>query len=201
MIVETLEPRRSAEAAQVLARAFQQDPVWVYLFPDPVFRTTVLTWLNERWVRIFAQRGQAYMAGAGKGVALWFPPERPPEISLWNQLRAGLGWMPFRFGFRWVPRALRADYDVLQRQRQEIREPHWVLNTLGVDPAHQGRGVGAALLNHIFIQADRTRHPCHVITHNERNIAFYEHHGFQLIAKNAALPKGPPTCSLRRLPQ
>ncbi len=30
------------------------------------------------------------------------------------------------------------------------QEPHWHLPLIGVDPAHQGKGIGSALLSHIL---------------------------------------------------
>ena len=118
--------------------------------------------------------------------------------ELWAYIRHGLYLVPFRVGWRNLPRAAHVHLDVLRRHRDEISEPHWVLDVLGVVPVFQRRGFGRALLEHVFRLADAGGDPCYVITHNVKNIAFYERHGFRIIRMEHRLPGGPPTCSLRR---
>nr|WP_257785612.1 GNAT family N-acetyltransferase [Pedobacter steynii] len=45
-------------------------------------------------------------------------------------------------------------------------EPHWYLPMIGVDPAHQGAGVGSALM---------------IESSNPKNISLYKRHGFEVI--------------------
>lgn len=52
-----------------------------------------------------------------------------------------------------------------------------------VAPAHQGRGIGGALLQPVLAQADRNRMRCYLETQHERNVAFYEKRGFQVQAQ------------------
>jgi ribosomal protein S18 acetylase RimI-like enzyme len=182
----------------MLARAFQEDPVSRYMFPDPRRRARLQAWSYERWARCVAPLGGAYITSGGEGAAFWTPPHLAPGIPLWRQVRAGLLWTPFVFGLGYMPNVWRAYSDSQRRHHAEVKAPHSVLDVIGVDPACQGRGVGAALLEHIFEQADRAGVPCYVITHNEKNIGFYGHHGFRVIASEHALPGGPPTISFRR---
>jgi len=194
--VEPITPARVQEAADILGLAFQNDPICTYMIPDPKHRAAVLHWMHSRWARVLMEYGGAFITGGGEGVALWIPPRARPGLTAY--IRHGLLLVPFQLGWRNLARSARVHLDVLRRQREEISEPHWVLDVLGVAPAFQRRGFGGALLAHVFRLADAGGYPCYVITHNVKNIAFYEAHGFRLIRMAHTLPDGPPTCSLRR---
>jgi len=45
MEIVRLEQSRLGEASDVLARAFLDDPAWVWLFPDAARRARILPWL------------------------------------------------------------------------------------------------------------------------------------------------------------
>ena len=45
MKIVRLSPDRLAEASAVLARAFHDDPAWVWLIPDDERRSRILPWL------------------------------------------------------------------------------------------------------------------------------------------------------------
>jgi ribosomal protein S18 acetylase RimI-like enzyme len=65
-----------------------------------------------------------------------------------------------------------------QMERYHPQEPCWYLPLIGVDPAHQGRGHGSALLRHALERVDRERLPAYLESSNPRNIPLYERHGF-----------------------
>ena len=181
MIVKPLEPGRCATVGGLLARAFEGDPVYSYLLPNAEKRRAQLAWLFERWTRAVAPLGAAYITDGGEGVAIWLPPDHGPNVSLWRLLRGGLATAPFRLGIGQLPRAWRVYADLARRHRAELREPHWILDVLAVDPLYQGRGVGSALMQHGITQADQDHTPCYVITHNPANVPYYERFGFRVL--------------------
>jgi ribosomal protein S18 acetylase RimI-like enzyme len=63
------------------------------------------------------------------------------------------------------------------------KEPHWYLPLLGVDPAHQNKGVGGALLRHVTDRCDRDGVAAYLESSNPRNIALYERHGFEILGR------------------
>jgi ribosomal protein S18 acetylase RimI-like enzyme len=196
--VEPLGPARYAEAAAMLGRAFDTDPLWQYLFPDPTKRPDQIAWLFERTMRVIAPLGASYVTQGGEGAALWVPPGHGPEIDLWAGLRAGFAWTPFHIGFECLHRLWQVEMDILRRQRAEVREPDWILSAIGVDPAFRRQDVGSALLNHVLTRIDQGHGACHVITHNPANVPFYEHYGFCVVKRDAIFEGGPFVCSLRR---
>jgi ribosomal protein S18 acetylase RimI-like enzyme len=75
------------------------------------------------------------------GVAFWLPPgAAPDEESLVKVVENTVA--PERKGAMF---SIFEQMDALHPQ-----EPHWHLPLIGVDPAHQGKGIGSALLSHIL---------------------------------------------------
>ncbi len=116
----------------------------------------------------------AHFVENGVGAALWLPPEVRPDEDAMAQIVQ-----------RSVPEAVMSDLSVVIGQMAEHHpnEPHWYLPLLGVDPAHQGRGLGSALLSHALAQCDRDGIPAYLESSNPRNIPLYERHGFRAIGK------------------
>jgi len=65
--------------------------------------------------------------------------------------------------------------------RRDVPTPHWYLSILGVDPDHQGKGLGGALLQPALAKADQEGLPCYLETLEEKNLAFYGRHGFEVL--------------------
>lgn len=195
--VELLGPARYDEAGAVLSRAFFNDPMWTYMLPEPARREKPMRWIFTRWIHALAPLGTSHITEDGAGVALWMPPG-VMQLSVWRQLRAGF-WQAF---FRLTPgemrRGLPFEHDVVRRQKRELDVPHWILNTLGVDSARQRSGAGSALITHMLARADQERVPAYLITHNPRNVAYYQRFGFQAVREDVVWPGGPFVCSMRR---
>jgi GNAT superfamily N-acetyltransferase len=179
--------------AAALARAFDDDPVtrWVYASDRarPKWSGRFFRWQIERLV------GQdvSWTTDDRAGAALWALPDRWREEARDSMtlLRRTLpGVLPR------LPRVLRGLGQV------EARHPvgrHLYLAVLGVDPAHQGTGVGSRLIRPGLELCDREGLPAYLETGRERNLAFYARHGFRVLDE-LHLPKGPPVWFLWREP-
>jgi GNAT superfamily N-acetyltransferase len=186
-------------AAALIARAFANDPLSCYMFPDGPRRARLMEWVHRRWFRVVEPLGGAFMTDDAGGVAVWWPPHAQDKITLWRILRAGLVWTPLRVGFRHARRMRQAFVDHEEHARA-FRLPHWYLDILAVDPDRQGCGVGAALIRHVTRQADRDGLPCYVATHNPRNIPYYERFGFRVL-RETRLARDVHSFSLERFPR
>jgi ribosomal protein S18 acetylase RimI-like enzyme len=70
-----------------------------------------------------------------------------------------------------------------QMEKFHPTEPHWYLPMIGVDPAHQGEGVGAALMTEALKAVDRDGLIAYLESSNPRNISLYQRYGFEVIGE------------------
>ena len=80
------------------------------------------------------------------------------------------------------------------------REAHWHLPLIGVDPAHQGKGVGSALLRHVLNACDGQKLPAYLEATSARNVALYERHGFDALGR-IQVADSPPVVPMLRKPR
>jgi ribosomal protein S18 acetylase RimI-like enzyme len=164
-------------AVEVLGRAFQSEPVYEWVMPDPIRRRARLpSLLRSNVTHLHRGPGSFTVATANErivGAAIWDgPQERRP-----GTLRRAMAW-PGRaraVGVR-LPR-LTAVGRALAAHRPA--EPHWYLDHLGADPQVPRRGAGTALLDAGLARADAAR----VGTYLEckaGNVGYYRRFGFEL---------------------
>lgn len=189
---------RRAEVA--LARAFFDYNLMVYAAPDPVRRRAgvaalygALLWDCFRWGEVNVTRG-------GTGVACWLPPERA-RITLGRQIRAGMLRLPFRFGLRAFRRLLPYDAITQKLHHEHAPMPHWYLSAIGVEPEHQGQGIGSALMQPMIARADHERLACYLETHREENVRLYERHGFEVVERADVPGHSVPVWAMLRKPR
>jgi GNAT superfamily N-acetyltransferase len=140
------------------------------------------------------RHGIGYLArirGIPVGVALWFEPGMPPTVD--RHRRRGTSW-----GRR--SRRLARVEDALEREAAS--EDGWYLRAHGVDPWHQGRGIGARLLAPVLEAADSHGVTCALHTSNPASRTFYERFGFVAVDPlHPVIPAGPAYLRMRRQPQ
>lgn len=170
-----------SEAAASLARAFQNDPLQTYVFPDPAERATrspahfaPLLEYGLRFGTVLTTAGQP------TGAAVWLPPGGT-QISDERAAAAGLDKLPELLGVEAATRFFAALSAVEPYHKTDVAEDHWYVLVVGVEPAAQGQGLGRALLAPILEQADRDGLPCYLETAQPRNVGFYQHLGFRVL--------------------
>jgi ribosomal protein S18 acetylase RimI-like enzyme len=187
---------RLGEASDVLARAFQDDPAWVWLVPDAVRRARLLPWLFRIGFDVTA--ADVYVTeGPVLGAARWLPPGRA-AMRVGPTLRA-LVTTPLRLGAATGP-FLAYGRAVEQLRADVAGGPHWYLAGIGVDPAAQRQGVGSALLRPGIDAAAVSGVPTVLLTNNQGNLAFYESHGFAVVREGRTPEDGPRAWAMVRRP-
>jgi ribosomal protein S18 acetylase RimI-like enzyme len=196
MEVVRIGKERYGEASDVLARAFFDDPAWVWLLPDAQRRARLLPWLFRIGFDVTA--ADVYVTvGPLLGAARWLPPGRP-SMRVGATLRA-LVTTPLRLGVATAP-FLAYGRAVEQMRADVARGPHWYLAGIGVEPSAQRQGVGAALLRPGVEAAAAARIPAVLLTNNEANLAFYEANGFAVVRQGRTPEDGPKAWAMVRSP-
>ena len=151
----------------------------VYAASDADWRTAGVTALYGAILGDCFRWGEVYVTHDVKGAACWLPPGRT-TTTLIRQIRSGMLRLPFRFGIAGFNRLLA--YDAMARKLHHSDAParHWYLAAIGVEPEHQGQGIGGALMQPILARADAQGLPCYLETHREANVRLYERHGFKV---------------------
>jgi ribosomal protein S18 acetylase RimI-like enzyme len=188
---------RSAEVraiARTLARAFADDPVQRFLFPSDRAYETRGTANFALLVRRVLAVGVAEVTDGLEGAALWMPPRA--------DFLDGAGGYVFAARSAWLVRANLGNARALlgALAKHHPHEPHWYLPVLGTDPAHQGRGAGSALLTRALARSDAAGLPAYLESSKERNLPFYQRHGFEVVG-HIRIPNGPELWPMLRKPR
>jgi len=190
-------PGDVAVLAAVLARAFDDDPLSLYLFGSPHRRATGLRRFFSLQLRhTYLRHGEVWTTADRAGAALWAPPTMPrpgladlvrilpvvPTLSVWGRKAPDVA-------------QLLAAYE-----RARPTTPHFYLGTLGTDPDRQGRGVGSALLTVVLDRLDDEGLPAYLESSKQRNLAFYARYGFE-VTGSIAVRRGPTLWLMWREPR
>jgi GNAT superfamily N-acetyltransferase len=165
----------AADAERCLAAltlAFSGDPPCRWAWPD-----------SQQYLEAFPLFARAFGGGAivhgtaqyyegFSGVAFWLPPgAAPDEESLVKVIedtvadeRKGAMFSMFE-----------------QMDALHPLEAHWHLPLIGVDPVHQGKGIGSALLSHVLNLCDALKVSAYLEATSPRNVPLYEGHGFEKV--------------------
>ncbi len=175
---ETHLPQISA----LYGRAFFHDPLYAYIIPDDTTRESLVGWELGRVARYCLRFGEVYATPGLTGCACWLPPGQT-DFTHDRMAQVGMDDAAARLG----PEAA-ARYDIFVTESEHYHHqvapgPHWYLVVLGVEPDHQGRGLGRALLQSVLARADAGGHPVYLETAHARNLDFYARFGFTVKAQ------------------
>lgn len=173
--VRILKPEEEARTYALECLAFSTDPIMRWFFPDPAVYLEVFPELAAAFASRSFEHGTAYVDAEFRGAALWLP--------------AGVHSDSDRMGLAVASHVEAAFLEAAapffeQMQAQHPEEPHWYLPMIGVDPAHQGSGVGSALLAAALRDCDaKSGLPAYLESSNIKNVPLYRRHGFEVVAE------------------
>ena len=168
--VRTMTADEEGPAVETIILAFAADPATRWTWPHPHQYMAAM----PRFVHAFGggafAHGGAYCTNEYAGAALWLPPGVHPDEDRLVELMESTA----------SPSA-RAEAPAIfeQMAKYHPRAPHWYLPLVGVDPAHQGKGHGDALMVYALERCDRDKLPAYLESTNPRNVSLYRRHGFE----------------------
>jgi ribosomal protein S18 acetylase RimI-like enzyme len=166
--VKPVTPADASAAVDTIMLAFAADPMARWCWPDPHQYVAIMPDFTRAFASAGFARGAFYTEG-NVGAALWLPPGAEPDEAAMGEMME-----------RTIAAATRGEAMAVMEQMASHHPegPHWYLPLIGVDPAHQGKGHGDALMRHVLAICDREHLPAYLESTNPRNISLYKRHGF-----------------------
>lgn len=171
--------------------AFAADPVVRWCWPEAHHYLESMPAFTVAFAGGGFSGGSAYTTEGYEGAALWLPPGVHPDENALGDAVA-----------QTVAKSRQSDLETLMGKMAAFHPdgPHWYLPMIGVDPAHQNKGVGAALLRHTLERCDREGLPAYLESTNPRNVSLYQRHGFAALGEIRA-GSSPIVVPMLRLPR
>lgn len=167
--VREATPADKPRVVTTLSRAFAEDPVFDWVLPDPSARARHGPKIFDMFFDSNSPPNLRLVTADCTAATLWHAPNAPEQgglLAAWRLWRT-VGSAFFRF--KRVGEAVEAHFPP---------QPFWYLHIAGADPAHQGEGLGAAV-----VQAGLDRignATAYLETAKQANVGFYEKLGFHV---------------------
>jgi GNAT superfamily N-acetyltransferase len=168
--IETATSRDTDRLLAVLALAFSADPIIRYWFPEPHVFLEYFPRFAVAYGGPAIEHGTAHVAEGFCGAALWLPPGVDPDEEAVGRVTEEA-----------IEEAKLPELERFVEQMEGYRpdEPHWYLPLVGVDPAHQREGIGAALVEPALALCDSEKYPAYLEATSPLSIPLYERFGFE----------------------
>lgn len=174
--------------SESLAKAFADDPVMRYILPAlDRGQLQQLQGMLRIEARGALRHESVWTTVDGDAAAIWKPPNKwkAGVVELLRQSPQTMAILRSR-----VLVALSV-LNAIEKMHP-VQPPHWHLAVLGTDPAAQGKGKGSAVLQPVLDHCDRAGEPAYLESSKDRNVPFYERHGFRVTGQ-IEIPKGGPS--------
>jgi ribosomal protein S18 acetylase RimI-like enzyme len=181
----------------VLARAFDDDPIVRYLLRQDERRGRAYAACFSSFFRHKClPHDEVWMEAEGRGAALWTPPGH------WDVgLTAALTMGPALIGAVGFGRLVRSARGMGRVEERHPRKPHYYLFALGVDPEHQGQGVGSAMLARVLERCDAERVGAYLEASTAASARLYARAGFDGTTEFRMAEDAPPLWPMWRDPR
>ncbi len=176
----------SSSVSQLLARAFWDDPLTSHLLPDEKTRDVKLPRMFGLLLKLGLPHRACFVTSGCEAATLWRPPNQW-HVHFWQYITNA----PEMLGV-FGANALGVITTMDQVEKNHPKEPHWYLQTIGTDPANQGKGFGSLIMREQLAVADAARMPCYLESSKDTNIPIYKSFGFEVTGE-IRVPKGGPT--------
>jgi len=157
-----------------LARAFHDDPVKLFLAGGTSLPEARVAPFFRAFQQIQMPHGHVYTTADRGAAAIWSPPGHW-KIRFRTVLRHSPTFLEL-YRWRFLPNL--KVLDTMEKAHPDA--PHYYLEFIGTDPAHQGKGYGTALVQPMVDRADTEGVGMYLESSKESNVPFYARFGFEV---------------------
>jgi ribosomal protein S18 acetylase RimI-like enzyme len=175
--VSEMQPDELTQAAELLGRAYRDNPLTIALFgDDPEVRARTNEVVFERRMASM-QPAPLVVRDEGRVIGVCgFDAPGGSKMTQHDFMKVMETWEE-------------AGPDVPQRMMSMLQEwrkrtpdePHWNLGPVGVSVDRHGQGIGSAMVRAFCEMLDTRREPSFLETDTEKNTRLYEKFGYQII--------------------
>lgn len=184
--------------AQVIAQAFEDDPLTSFMLPIKATRVRTLTKFFRVYGEINIKNQRGYGVGEPlHGIAFWkFPEQDSMSISVKSLGKLlPLLFTMYPIGY-FRAKAILNQIEALHKKYADA--PHFYLDNLGVLASARGKGVSSKLIRPFLEMADSQKVMAYTDTVTKSNVPLYEHFGFQCVETSPIANTGITVYALRR---
>ena len=173
--IRTANSNDRLEVLSTLGLAFSSDPLLRWMFPSSmIYFSNVIEVFG-----IFAGRSldeeTCLVAPRFEGAAMWLAPGVDSDEDALGE----------SFGKIFSPDFLPKVFEMLSAMASFHPNDKncWYLPLIGVDPGHQNKGIGAALMKYMTAKLDKEGAMAYLESSNKQNISLYLRHGFEVVGE------------------
>lgn len=172
--ITVADKRDAQQAVSTLVMGFAGDPLVRWFFPAAEAYLNSAGGLFSAFGGVDLETTTIFSSKQFEGVALWHPPgTHVDEDAIGEKLVTSVS-----------PEIQDEVFAVFeQMERYHPEGDIWYLPLIAVDPAHQGSGLGAALMKEALKRCDEDGLPAYLESSNQRNISLYQRHGFEIMGE------------------
>jgi len=171
------------EACKVAGKAFEDDPIMVFTYPDEKERKQNSQYGFYMLYNYGIKYGLAYATSENlEGITIWLPPNKVYP-STWQMMRHGGFYTMRKVGLKL--KAMKRTMTVFNYEEERHRElapfDHWYFQNIAVKPEEQGKGYGGLLITSMLKTIESDGLPIYVETNTEKAMRIYQKYGFEIL--------------------
>ncbi len=178
--------------ANLLARAFADDPIMMWTFKRPDILEAVLRVLIKD---IYLPNGHVRLGETQESAALWMPSHIKPKPNHLTSLRYMFAILS-RGAVQPIERGEIVSSHLRRFRPKEI--PYTYLFLIGVNPDQKGKGLGGKILLDGIERAEKENTALYLETSKVDLIPFYEKFGFHVCEEVELAPNAPKIWTMLR---
>lgn len=158
-----------------VALAFASDPLVRWMLPESDMYMANVLGVFDGFAGHSIEGGTCLVTTSFEGAAMWIAPGVEGDDEAAGERLAKI------FSPEFLPKmgavlAAMASY-------HPTDDNCWYLPLIGVDPGHQNKGVGSALMKYMTEKLDREGGMAYLESTNQKNISLYLRHGFEVMGE------------------